>query len=448
MNLNSISTNLNRLYGLVSDDPFRLQSSVGQSVGSRTGLGIPSTSVKLSDYGRLQSSLSELRRASANLDARDEIAAYKVSSSTNVVQASAGKQVQGGQTLGVEVNQLARAQKLQSQAVADADTTQIGGGTLRIEFGRLDESGNGFNPTSGSARSLTIQSTDSSLDRIASRINRADIGVTAKVAKDSNDQYRLEITGKQSGAAQAFRITVDDTDGNDTDSTQGLSRLAFDPDTGPGYGKNLSTVQIAQDAEATVDGKRLSSNTNTFSNVVPGINLTANTTGTARITITRDTGQGEKSAKALVAAFNTFQGQLKDLGSDGLTRKIGNDIDRAISGAETGAGQKRLTLSDLGIRKDGDGQLKLDEDKFKQAFASDPEGATALLGNAAARLGAASEDAQSGVLRKTSTSLRLNDAAPRGLSDGFNPASNPLAYRQTTSNLYGLAQYLSIAGLR
>lgn len=54
----------------------------------------------------------------------------------------------------------------------------------------------------------------------------------------------------ETGEDMSMQITVDDDDGNDTD-TSGLSQLAFNENA-----TNLTQVQAGQSAEITIDGLR------------------------------------------------------------------------------------------------------------------------------------------------------------------------------------------------
>ncbi|GAB3248307.1 flagellar filament capping protein FliD [Chitinimonas naiadis] len=452
MNLSSIANTLNRTYGLYSDDLFLQRYRAGQIDNATAGSSaISSTQVRLSGYGRLQSALSDLGNIASRYDTPNEVATYSAKSDKSSITASVDQPQGAVKTLAVQVTQLAQSQRLQSQAFADADTTQLGGGSLTFQSGSI---GSGGSVTAnGPSRTVNISASDSTLNGIATAVNRANIGISAKVVQDGSNS-RLEFIGKSTGGNQAFRIQVGDNDGGNSDSSQGLSRLAYDPAAGQGVGQNLTSLRSAQDAQLQVDGRPLFSASNSFRNAVPGIGLSVSETGSANITISRDSTQAGKSAKALADAYNAFLSQSANVPADGLTRRIGSSVDQALDGAEVGTGQSRLTLAQAGIARSQDGKLAVNEQKFQQAFTKDAEGVSKLLASVADRLENAGSKAQSDTLRTTSNALRGN-------ADGSNPYSRQanqlqerlglqnslLSYSPTTRNLYGLSQYLSISGL-
>lgn len=460
MNLSSIANSLNRTYGLFGNE-IRLQD--GQ-LGQLTGLGsvsdgaLSSSQVRLSGYGQLQSALSTLSDTARKYDTNTEVAGYSASSNLQGLTANVDKP---GTTnapnkagkIQVEVTQLAQSQRLQSQAFADADTTQLGGGTLRIQFGRLNGNGDTFTPSGSAGRSIAISAADSTLGGIAAAVNRANVGVSARVVQDSGGN-RLELTGKNTGSDQTFQVLVSDNDGNNSDSAQGLSRLSYDPAGAPGSGQNLSRQRGAQDAVLSVDGQSRTSSSNSLRTAVPGVNFSFSSTGKGSVDIGRDANQAGQAAKALAAAYNTFQGQRDAVVPDGLTRRISNQVDKVVDNTETGTGQNRLTLAQVGFRRDVNGKLSVDEKQFQQAFNKDAEGVTSLLAKTADAFETAGDDAQASV-------QRVGTAAARGLGgviDGYASQAlqlqnqlglqrNGLSYSPTTQNLYGLSQYLSVAGL-
>ncbi|WP_028447987.1 flagellar filament capping protein FliD [Chitinimonas koreensis] len=463
MNLYSITDTMSRAYGaLGAPDGVRQSYGLGnissiRQDGSDNRLRLPSsTTVRLSDYGKLQSGLAELRRAVGALDSDDEVAAVTARSDSDAVSAAITAAEALPASAEVEVLQRARSQQVESGLFADRDETIVGTGVLTIDTGRFNASAASFGANDASARSVRINITDGTLGGIANAINRAGAGVTASVKQDG-DQYRLELTGKATGANQAFRVRVDDDEGNDTDNAQGLSRLAFDPTLPAGGGQNLVQIRRAEDAELKVDGRAVSSGSNTVTDAIGGASLQLASNGRARLDFGRDEGQATRSAKSLVDAVNRFRDQAGNLQADGLSRRIGTDLDLALSGAQSGSGLNGLALADVGITRASNGTLRFDEARFKQAFAQNGEGVGDLLANAAERIGTASDKAINGPLREATGGIRVAgqngdnpyvaQARQLQLQNLFGNQPTLLPYSPTTRNLYGLAQYLAVAGL-
>ncbi|WP_374348436.1 flagellar filament capping protein FliD [Chitinimonas sp.] len=409
----------------------------------------------MSDYGRLQSGLADFRAATARVDQPNKVAIARAKSSDEKVATASSQGDASAVAAALQVVQLAQGQQVQSQAFSVDDPTPLGTGSLTVQFGNYNATSNTFT-AGGTNAVINIGVFDYGVGGVANAINRANIGLSASVQQDGS-QLRLQIASSQTGANQAFSITVNDRDSSNTDSAEGLSRLAFDPTAAPGAGRNLNLVQTAQDAQLQIDGRPFSSAGNEIGNAVGGVKLSLAASGTTQISLSRDAGDALKSAQTFVAAYNQFQNQLGQIQPDGLTRQIAASISAAATEAESGTGLGRLSLNQLGVSTARDGKLNLDEQKFRQAFAANPDGVANLLATAAKRAETVADNAINGPVR--SATIALQSAT----SNGDNPfsaqavqqqsqlrlgsAPTLLSYSPTTRNLYGLAQYLSVSGL-
>jgi flagellar hook-associated protein 2 len=268
---------------------------------------------------------------------------------------------------------------------------------------------------------------------------------------------RLQLAGNGSGANQAFKISVTDVDGNNIDSAQGLSRLAFDPTAAQGVGRNLNVLQGAQNAQLTVGGQPFSSSGNQLDNAVTGVTLGLNGTGTAQVSISRDATQGLKSAQAFVAALNQFVGQANQLQSSNIAHQVEGNISQAAYGAVNTSGPGSLTLEQIGFTTAKDGTISIDQTKFSQSFSANPDSVSSLLANAVKRVGVAVDTAINGPVRSATNALQTatsNGDNPYAAAASQTPQFSSVAglpsllsYSPTTRNLYGLAQYLAVSGL-
>lgn len=469
MNLYSIANSLSQSYGALAGlEAGRQATGIGALRNGTPGQGLSvaerfrlpsSTSVSLSERGRLQSALSELKSTASALNSADKVAAGRASSdnpaiSARVLSGDKARAVKLPDELEINVSQLAQSQQLRSQAFADKDSSIVGTGSLRIEFGRFNSASNTFQPNERAARSVSISAGGGTLSGIANALNRADVGLKASV-EDDNGSFRLQISATQTGAANAFRISVSDSDGNNRDNGLGLSRLAFDPGEVPNNGRNLQQTRNAQDAELTVDGRNVVSASNQIDTALEGVRIEARETGAARLSLGRDAQQLGRSAQSLVDGLNRFEQQAAQEGSS--SARLSNQLRTALDKVESGSGRERLDLAQIGISRSRTGQLELNEDKLQQAFRVDAERVSALLGQAASTVENVSSTALQS--REFAQGERFSIAS----RSGDNPylaqarlqqfqsraAQQPtlLSYSPTTQNLYGLSQYLSIAGL-
>jgi flagellar hook-associated protein 2 len=388
---------------------------------------------KLSAYGSLKSVLASLQAAASTLSGAQKFLAVKASfSDATVATASAVPPAAAG-SYGIEVQQLAQAQKLKSAAFASTSTS-LGAGSLTIEFGSYSGGSFALNPDKAAA-SVTIAPGQDSLAAVRDALNAANAGISAGIVNDGSGQ-RLVVTSTDSGAQNSLRITVNDADGNHTDAA-GLSRLAYDASAGGTM--RLAETVAAQDALVSIDGIDVVSATNTLSGAIDGVtlNLAKAAPGTVHtLTVARDVDSAKAAVDAFVKGYNDAAKALKSLSAyDAGTKTAG-----ALQGDSTLISvQTRLrstlsaavefsggygSLSELGIAFQKDGTLLADATKLRAALADtskDAASAFAAIGTASDSLvkySSATASAAAG-----SYALQVTQLGTRGNAAGSAPAA-------------------------
>lgn len=330
-------------------------------------LAAATVQTKISVFGQIKSLVSALSDAVSKLSSVTGWNGVSASSSdTSAVTASA---IGGTQptSFSVEVQSLAKAQSTYSMPLLPVGGA-IGAGTLRLEIGQW--AGAVFTPGSGTPVDLTISATDTVAD-IASKINGANAGVTATVLSDASGD-RLLLSGKNTGLAAGFQLSVtSDTDGNPADAL-GLSRLV----------SGSTTNQAAADAAATINGIAVSSATNVFANSVAGVTFTAvkQTTAPVTLTIAKDTSTVKKNIEDFVKAYNEINGVLNEatkydqatktgglLQGDSTTLALQSALRAAVQSVSTGSSMYNR-LSDIGVSALRGGNLEVDSTKLGKAL--------------------------------------------------------------------------------
>ncbi|MFH7565534.1 flagellar filament capping protein FliD [Oceanimonas smirnovii] len=327
-------------------------------------------SVKLSAYGSLTGALDGFKTALGKLEGNDAFQKRSTSfSESGFVSAKASKNaVAGSYTL--VVNKLAQAHKAGSQAI---DTTsKLGDGSLNISVG--DQS-----------FSVAIAEGSSTLAGIADAINRAEDnkGVKATVVTDDAGS-RLVLFSEKTGTDHQISLSVNES------SPGGLSQLL------DAEGK-LTEVQAAQNAEITIDGAMVTSQSNEIKDAIAGVTLTLDKINTTekpdtRLTIGYDKKAVETNIKSLVDAFNKVVNTVDSLTSydaeankasplngDTSTRNLMSQLRRMMSTPIEGAQAPVQTLADLGITTNKDGTLELDSEQLQQQLSDNFEQVGALL---------------------------------------------------------------------
>ena len=337
---------------------------------------------RISAFGKIQSLFSTLRDAAAALGrpALWQQTTATSSDATALTASASGAAATGSYS--VQVARLAQAHTLAS-APLPAGTSTVGTGTLKIELGSWNADQSAFTPRSGStAVDIAIGDGDNTLQKIRDKINAANAGVTAAIVTDASGA-RLTLRSKETGATQALRITA--TDANGAPTTAGLGTLAFDP---PAGATGLSQTQAARNAEATINGLAVTSESNTLAGVLDGASVTLlkeTGTGSVNVTVASDTTAMKTAMTAFTTAYNalnsylaeqtkydestktagTLQGDSTALGLRGQLR----GLLRSGSTASSAFG----SLNDIGFHVQRDGSISTDPTKLEAAFSKLPE---------------------------------------------------------------------------
>lgn len=234
----------------------------------------------------------------------------------------------------------------------------------------------------GTATAITAAST--SLDDVVSAINSAGAGVAAiKVAAGidpgtGQTQYRVQLSATKTGEDGAFTIS--------------------------GTAATLTEFRAAQDAQVTLWGDTpITSATNTFANLLPGVSVTVSATSADPVTVSvaRDDASISSTAKDLVDAVNgvlayisTKTAVTNSTDANGAAKVSGGiftgestvrDVEqRILSAASAPVGGK--SPSEFGISITRDGTMEFDAEKFATALAADPAATQAAVQEIASRI--------------------------------------------------------------
>ena len=324
--------------------------------------------------------LADTATANAKAGALD---VYAASSSSTAISATTSPGATAGE-LQVIVSALARNQVGVSAAMAQwpspATVTIVGHDGTKTE----------------------ITPSSNSLDDVAKAINASAAGVTAtKVASGTdgsgNPVYRLQFSSKSSGVSGAFTVYQ----GSAADVTAGT---ATDVLAAPG----AAIVKTAQDASVTLWAgssaeQTITSSTNTFKDLLPGVQVTVSavTTDAATLTVARDAATETKTASAFVDSLNSIFTTISNqsatttgTNADGTTSITAGvftgdstirDINSKLINAAT-APINGHSPSEYGIVITSTGLITFDSDKFQAALAADPTTVNAALATISQRV--------------------------------------------------------------
>ncbi|MDC8756280.1 flagellar filament capping protein FliD [Janthinobacterium fluminis] len=322
--------------------------------------------IKLSGLGQLQNALASFQGVAQGMSGSG-LATSATSSAKGVLGAATTSKAAAG-TYAVDVQQLARGQTLTSAGRASADAV-IGTGapaTIKVEFGSSD--GKTFTPGEEKAKTITIKSGNNTLQGIAAAFKEA--GIDAQVIKGEGG-YALALNG-QSGAAASMRISV----GGDAAVSD---LLAYKP----GATKGMVQTAAAQDALLTVNGKAVTSASNSVATAIDGVTLSLAGKGSSSVVVARDTSQIASNVAGLVSAYNSLNTKIQSLKEgelkSGAAAQAGNQLAQVLTSGSNGV--PKSVLAEAGITMGKNGELLLDEKKLKSAIAADPDAVSKLFTN-------------------------------------------------------------------
>jgi len=175
----------------------------------------------------------------------------------------------------VTVTKLAQTSSEYSDQITNASDTLSG--SLTIQIG------------SATAQTITVDSTNNTLQTLAAALNSGSYGVTASVVSSSTGS-RLSLVSSNSGAAAQITLTPSLTDATTSTSI------------------GFSVGQLGQDAVLNVDGLETTSASNTVTGAIPGVTFQLLSTAAStpvQIQITNDNSSIETAVQQMVTDYNS-----------------------------------------------------------------------------------------------------------------------------------------------
>jgi len=263
----------------------------------------------------------------------------------------------------LETLELAKKDITKLGAVADRDQTKIAGssGTLTIANGdqtfEVD-----YNATM-TLQDLSQAITDAGGDTFSSSILQTGEGA-----------FNLMITSKETGEAQQLEIT--DTSGN----LNAALFAAADPATNP---NGFNKVQAGEDASFKYNGILISRSTNTFSDLIGGVNITLGKKddfSSINVSLNKEPIMDEM--QLLVDGYNELVGNLKDMtlsdqesgqegifNNDSFVKSLSRELSSIVTEFSNGS-----SLVDYGIELLQDGRMSFNSSVLSAKIDADPEG--------------------------------------------------------------------------
>lgn len=319
--------------------------------------GLDSLSTALTDF---QSAIDAL-----NSDT-DGPLTFSATSNNDSATVSANSEAQAG-TYSFYVSKLAQGQQSTFQmtdnfyeATGTFDLTMEDGSSMEIDLSTADSDGDGYIDATG----------------LVDAINSSDDnpGVSAALVK-TDGQTTIMLTSDTTGAQSGFTATVNGT-------------VIASPETA------MTTPQDAVINLGGKDGPAITSSSNTFDDVIPGVTMTFtevsdpdDASDVTTITVAEDSSASQAKVQTFVDAYNTLVDTV-----DSLTSNGGDGSNPGVFAGDAGISSLTNQLDDIahsyydgvsivdyGISLDSDGHLEIDSDKFNEAMEANPDGLTSIF---------------------------------------------------------------------
>lgn len=314
---------------------------------------------KISAYGRLEGALSQFQSSVNALKDASLFQSNKSSVSGSSVTAAAGADAQAG-TYSVNVSQLARAYSVATGGVAERDSN-LGAGSVSFTLGNGDEF------------SVNVDAQNSSLESIRDAINESDSGVRASIVND--------------GSGTPHRLVFNSTE---TGSDAAITDIQFGGDLAAELAVDNTTEVTARNASLTINGINVTSQTNRVEGAIQDVTLNLDEEGESTVSVERDIEGGKKAVNDFVKAFNSLQSTMSNMTrfnsetgesgallGDNALRRVQSEL-RNVLGSAVEGNDLRM-LSDLGISRQLNGTLEVDEARLDDVVANNLSGVTGFF---------------------------------------------------------------------
>lgn len=337
---------------------------------------------KLTAYGSLNSALSSFQSNFVGLNSVATFQNLTANVGDSTILSASTTSVATAGNYNINVTQLAKAQTISSAGqVSTTDTIGTGASTtISFQFGTISGgtlsngvySGASFAQDANQAiGTVTIDSSNNSLQGIRDAINAAGKGVTASIVGDgSATPYHLVLSSNKTGLTSSLKIDVSG------DATL-QSLLSYDP---AGI-QNFTETTTGQNATLSINGINITSTSNTVNDAVQGTAITLTKTGSTTLALSNNTSGVQNAINSFVKGYNDLQTTFKSLtGFDASTKRGGvltgdaaargaqTQVRNALSSAVNGLGGSITTLSSIGISFQKDGTLSVDSTKLQAAL--------------------------------------------------------------------------------
>lgn len=321
----------------------------------------------------LNGKLVTLTAAAKALSANDLGTARDVTSSeSSVLTASATTSAANG-SYKLTISRLAASLTQSSRVYSSASSAVLAGGATTATF-ELRKGG------AATGTAITINSASNTLTGLRDAINQAGAGISAAVVDTDGTgaNFKLVLSSNETGAAGRVELIETTTTGTQADLA--LTSL------------NVTSGFGDLDAAFTINGLALTRSTSTVSDAIAGVTFNLKSAGSSTVSISTGNGDITSKVRNFVSAYNDVQDFIlaqyaKDgsgnasgvLVGDATLRSVQQAVREAVGADSPGNGGALKNLTQIGMSRDKDGRLTLDDAALAKALTDSYADVKALL---------------------------------------------------------------------
>jgi len=347
-----------------------------KSEADKIDVQVKKNTAKFDAYNKIKTLSNAVKTSVANIKKNYSILATNTglfdqrtgSLSTNTAVSAASLvdvKLDPGTTLGtheIVVQTKGQAQRVTSASSTSATTAL--GYTGDFSIGVAGKTASSVNVTSG----MTLTDLAAAINT-----NSTTTGVTAAIAKVSDTEYQMVLTGSDINKA----IQVTGVTGTDVMQSIGVTNAS---------GAYTNVLQAAQPTSVKVDGITYSRDSNSFSDILTGVTInvkSADPATTVNLSVENDNSGIKAGIQSFIDSYNSLRDYVKsqqvvsDGGSvddsvvlfgDTIMGNLNTSLQGILGGSYGSGGTTLSTLREVGITLDTDNKLVMDESKFDTAI--------------------------------------------------------------------------------
>ncbi|GAB1643300.1 flagellar filament capping protein FliD [Krasilnikovia sp. MM14-A1259] len=340
---------------------------------------VSTQSAAVSAYQAVNTKVSILATAAKNLSSPDTWGAMKATSSSDAAVVTAQPGASAG-ALSFRVESMATTHSMTFTGGSVSSASDATGSSVL--------SGSTFDITLADGSTKTLTPVNGSLNSVVAAINgEANAAYKASAVQIGAGKYTLQLTAKTSGATAAFdasKLPTGLTLGAATTTVQGAdAQLRIGEDAVDGSGNPVSSSYT------------ISSATNTFANVLPGLTITATrkqaaTDAAVTVNVATDSDAVAAKVQSLVDSMNAALTEIStqtrtqgattanagplagDFTLSTLRQDLLSSVSRGVTGTDPLNPALTSSFADVGVSLTRDGTIAFDKDKFVASLAADP----------------------------------------------------------------------------